>query len=131
MSFIKHKVQFDFRPKGRQSGKFVGRNECLPAGKFAVTGIGNADAMIRSQVDLPGWRVRGETPVNRNNWPAAQFFNSVLELRDGGVYDSAIGQPLHCLFEIFWSVLAILCGENRTPTLLPGRKTKADGPLLA
>ena len=76
MSFIKHKVQFDFRPKGRQSGKFVGRNECLLAGKFAVTGIGNADVPIRSRDDRPAVRVQGDSRVSETT--GLQLNSSIL-----------------------------------------------------
>ena len=45
----------------RQSSRFVCWKACLPAGKFAVTDIGNADVLIRSQDEGPAVRVQGDS----------------------------------------------------------------------
>lgn len=96
-----------------------------------MTNIGNADVPIRSNADRLAEKARGDSRLSESTALLLKSVNSLLELVGGGAYHFTTEQPLRCLFENFWFVLAILCGENRTPTLLPGRKTKADGPLLA
>jgi hypothetical protein len=62
MSFIKHKVKFELPSKitDNPAGLFAGKH-CLPAGKFAVTAIGNADVLIRSHDEGQALRVQGDS----------------------------------------------------------------------
>ena len=100
-------IRFPSKITGNPAGWLGRLIDCLPAGRFAMTAIGNGDMLVRPQDHRLGTPSLSGLTSERNIRPDAQIFDSLLEVREWDVYDFTNGPAMQFSIRYFWSVFAI------------------------